>query len=134
MNGRHATLLERFFNRQVEIRGIDADEDVRRIGQQTLFQAVANARDFPIVFEHLDITAHRQFFEGIPGIEPLPLHFWAANAVKKSIGQTRLEGLDQMTRQQVAGRFAGNHGDAHDTAGSHRMMPRRETARKSRIG
>ena len=37
-------------------------------------------------------------------------------------------------RKAFAGRFAGNHGDAHDTAGSHRMMPRRETARKSRIG
>ena len=28
----------------------------------------------------------------------------------------------------------GAHGDASDTAGGHRIMPRRETARKSRIG
>ena len=134
VDGRNATLFKGFLQRQIEIWRIDTDENIRRIGQEAFLEIAPDPRNFPVVLEHFDIPTDREFFQRIPDIKALPLHFRPANAVEPRVGKACFEGLYEMARQQVAGRLAGNHGDAYDTAGGHRIMPRRETARKSRIG
>ena len=125
--------FERFLKTKIEVRCINADEHVRRIGEQAALQLAAYTRYLAIVLEYLDVPANSQAFERIPCIETTPGHLGPANTEKLGIRQSRLERFDQMTRQKISRRFARHHGDANHP-GSHRIMPRLETARKSRIG
>ena len=133
MNARNSALLERFFERQIDVGRIDADEYVGRFRQQTAFQIIANPGDFPVMPEHFRVTANRQLFEREPDVEALPRHFRPANPVEHGSRQFCLERLYQMAGEQISRSLAGDHGDTDD-AWCHRMMPRRETARKSRMG
>ena len=75
MDGRNTVLLEDLFQPQVEVRRVNADEDVRRISQKTTLEVAPDAEDFAIMPEHFDVTADGQLLERMPGVEASPTNF-----------------------------------------------------------
>ena len=110
MHGRHAGLLQRSLEAEVEIRRIDTDEDIRAQIEQTLLQLATNAGNFTVMLERIPVAHDRQLAHRPPAIHTLRLHARPADAVKNGTGKLLLQGGDQMTAQQVAGGFARHQG------------------------
>ena len=115
VNGTDAGGLEIRLQPEVEIGCIDSDKEVRLEIEQALFQLPADPGNLAVMLECIPVTHDRQFFHRPPAVEPLRLHFWAANAIKHHIGQLLFQRLDQLTGQQVAGGFSGHHGNTKGT-------------------
>jgi hypothetical protein len=86
MNGRNAALLECLFQPEIEVRRVNADEHIGRISQQAAFEVRADGGDLAIVPEHLDVAAHRQLLERMPGVEAQPEHLRTADAENTAFG------------------------------------------------
>jgi len=134
MDAPNTVPLELSFENQIEIRRVNADKDIRWVGQQPSLEVAANRGDFTIVAKHLGIPADRQFFQRMPGLETHAEHSRPANPEEDGAGKPGLECLHQLAGEQVAGRFSGDHGDPDRHRHGHRMMPRFDTARKSISG
>ena len=133
MDGGDAALLERRLQTQIEIRRVDPDEHVGRIGKQPARQLAADGGDFAKAAENLGIAANRQGLERIPGIKTHAKHFRTTHTKEDGVRQLRPECLDQLAGQEVARCLPGDQGDP-DGQSRHRMMPRFDTARKSMSG
>ena len=95
-------LFERTLKPQIEIRSINADEDVRRLGEQTFLERIPDAGNLAIVPKDLGITAYGQFFEWEPRLETLSVHLRSADSVEPSGWQARLQRCDQVASEQVS--------------------------------
>ncbi len=77
-----------------------------RVLKQAAAQLAADADDFEIVPEHLEIAAHREFFEREPHVHAGGFHARTADADDVERGQVLAQGEDQLAAEQVARRFA----------------------------
>lgn len=111
MNGRHTGRLHAGFQAEVEIRRVDADEDVRTLAFQAFFQLTPDTGNAPVIFQRIPVPHHRQLAHRPPAGHALPFHTRAADAVEDGTGQFRLERRDQMRTQQIPGGFACHQGD-----------------------
>ena len=75
MNTGNAALLEGFFERQIEIRCINADEYVRRIGEQAAFELAADPGNFTVVLQRFDVAKYGELSSGYQASKPLPVIF-----------------------------------------------------------
>ena len=83
------------FDAQVEIRGVDTDEDVRAGVDQGGDQALAATQQFGQAAEHFDQPHHRETLHGEIGSQALRLHQRTTHANELGIGMTGLEGLHE---------------------------------------
>ncbi len=120
---------------QIEIRRVDADEQIGRLAQKMLSQRPADAQDGGQAAHGLHVAAHGQGFHGEQGVHTGGDHFRAADALEAGPWQPRLKRPDEMAAQQIARRFSRHDADAHLVHGrfgeAQRMMPRVERSRKS---
>ncbi|MNF31712.1 hypothetical protein D3C84_124800 [compost metagenome] len=100
------------FEAQVEIRRIDADEQVRFGVDQGLEQASASRQQLRQAAEHFDQAHHRQALHGEIGTQALGLHERAADTDELDLWMTGLQGLHQAGTENVAGGFACHQRDA----------------------
>ena len=82
------------------------------IGEQALLEVTPQTKQFRQMLEHLRITADRQLFHRVPGIEALRLHLGPADSDEGDIRQTYLQGLQEMRTELVAGGLAGDDANA----------------------
>ena len=80
LDGRDAGPPQLFRERQVEIRSIDADENLRPDLSQFAQQALADTQDLPQVTQHFGIAADGEFFCRPACLEARCLHFRPADA------------------------------------------------------
>ena len=66
MNGGDACALQCFFERQIEIGRIDADEERWSLLQHAVSQPAPNAENFTKAFKHFNVAAHGELFHRIP--------------------------------------------------------------------
>ena len=69
MHGGNAGGLEPVFERKVEIRRVDADEDARPLLQKKGADARTDAQQFGQVAQHLDVAVDRQFFARVDRLD-----------------------------------------------------------------
>ncbi|MCY1215477.1 hypothetical protein D9M72_273240 [compost metagenome] len=100
---------------EVEVRCVDADEDVGAFVDQGLDQPLAPTQQLRKATEHLHQAHDRQALHGEIGLQPFGLHARAANADELDVGMARLERLHQGRAEDIAGRLAGNQRDAQGT-------------------
>ena len=136
MDAVHAARLEFPLKVEIEIGSIDADKNIRRIGQQAGAGCPSNSRNAVVVLERIDITKDRQFIHRRPDIKTAGRHLRPADAEKYRVGNPRPDRLDQVPRQLVTRRFASDHRHPQTTScrQAHRMMPRCDWSRKSTSG
>ena len=130
MDGLDTGVLEVFFEPEIEIGRIDADEDVGPDVEQALLELTANAGNLAVVLQRVDIAHDRQLLERPPGVEALALHLRPADAVEHGIRQLGPERGNQVAGQEIPGGLARHHRNAYHVA-HQRIMPRFETSRKS---
>ena len=99
VHGFHAGGFQARFQREVEIRRVDADERVGPLRQQPRAQAAAQAQKRGQARQHFQIAAHREFFHGPPGVKALLGHALAANARRAQAGPGSAQGRQQMRAQ-----------------------------------
>jgi hypothetical protein len=99
--------------RQIEIRRIDAAEQVRWIGQQARGELPPQLQQARQVSEHLGQPHDRQLLGAIPGIAAGGPHFRPGDTNETHARCTGLERLNQAGPQRIAGRLAGGDRDAH---------------------
>ncbi len=112
MDRRNAGVLEFPLEPEVEVGGVDADEQIRPVAQHALRQAAADAHDLAVVAQRLCIAAHRQLLHREMRFEALGHHARTADAREFDSRAPRLQRGDQVGSQQIARGFAGHHADA----------------------
>ena len=120
MHGAHAALLQGALEAEVEVRGIDADEDVGLPGQQALAQARAQAQQPRQVAQHFRQPHHRQFAAVVPGLEAGGAHARTTDAGELRVRKAFAQGRHQPGAEQVARGLAGDEGDARRARAGHR--------------
>ena len=101
MSGGVACGLEQSCELGVDNGRIHPDEQIGRLGQQTLTRLITYGDNAPVVAQHLDITPHGQFFVWPPCIKTLILHPWPTNANTMRLGPAQMHALNQQTREQI---------------------------------
>ena len=107
MHSAQASRFQPALHGQVEVRGVDADDDRRMGSKQALEQRAAQAQQPRQVADHLSETKQRQLANVVPGIKALCLHARAADADKARIGIALAQGGNQIGAKLVAGIFTG---------------------------
>ena len=107
-NCRHTGFLQVGLKRKIEIRRINADKQIWRPARKPLLELVANTHDLGKVAQDLDITADCQLLQRKPDIHARGFHARSANALESDIWQALLQCGNQLTAEQVAGRFTGD--------------------------
>ena len=83
-----ALTLEDELHPDIEIRGIDADEEIRWIGDQFTDQLTPHREQARQARQHLDQPHHRQLFHLEQRLDPLLLHAWTGDADELDIWMT----------------------------------------------
>src|SRR5262245_12322599 len=109
MHGRDAMSFEFQFKSEIEVRRIDADKKVGRMGKKTPLQPTADADDLKKMLDHLDIAAHREFLKRKPYLHPRGLHTRPAYPGKMQFRHQLAHRADQLAAQQVARCFASDY-------------------------
>ncbi len=102
MHRLHAAGAQRGLEVEVEVRRIDADEELGPFAQQPGAQLAPDAGDLGVVAQHLDIAAHRQLLLRPPALEAARQHLRAADAHRLHGRPARLQAVEQQPGQQVA--------------------------------
>lgn len=110
MDGADPAALQTRFEIQVEVRRVDPDEQVRRIGKETLLEGPPDTGDLPVMFEHFEIAPHGELLRRPPGLEALPLHARPPDAEELRRRQPLPQGGQQMAGEQIAGGLARHQG------------------------
>ena len=77
-------LFEPGFEGQVEIRGIDTDEYIRLVRQQSITQGCTNPHDLAVAPQQLPAeSVYRQLVVRPPGVEALLGHLRAADSARR---------------------------------------------------
>ena len=113
------------FQRQVEIRGVNADEHCWRIGSQALIELVADSEQFREMAQHFDQPHDRQPLHGHHTRKPLGQHFRTTDTGETGVGIAGLEGSDETGTEQITRQFARNDSNLHR---------RRSSSGRSRCG
>src|SRR5690606_30109569 len=121
VEGRHAGRPELFFQTQVEVGGIDPDEDIRWLGLPATGDIAVNPQQTRQALEGVDIAEHGQRMHGMPHIETGLLHGGPPDAFAAHARQPLLQTLNDPAGQQVARRLSGDQPDADR---HQRTMPR----------
>ena len=107
MHGAHAAPLEPAFHAEVEVRCVDADEDVGSPVEHAPAERLAQFQQARQVGQHFGQAHHRQFVGIEPGVEAGGAHAVAADPGEFRMRETLAQFLDQSGAELVAGGFAG---------------------------
>lgn len=124
-----AGLATALFHTKVEIRGVDADDHVRRCGEQVVHQAGADGEQLPQPPEHFHKAHDRQALHGDQGMKAFGDHFLPTDADKTGVRITFAKGADQAGAKDVTGGFPGHHGDSDRFAADDASAPDNGTVR-----
>ena len=127
MHRRNARGLELPLQAEIEVRRVDADEQVGTVVEEVAPQARADAEDLAQVLQHLDVAAHRELLHGIERARAFGDHPRTGDAVELDIGPALPQRAHQSRAEQIARRLAGDDRDPRPQ----RRMPRVAVARKS---
>src|SRR5712691_10881462 len=94
--------LQPALERQIEIRGVDADEQPRPRRREPAPELPPDPENLRKMPQHLDVAAHRELLHAEPGIEPLSLHFRAADAYTMQIGNALAQRGDEMRPEKIS--------------------------------
>ena len=97
---------------EIEIRRIDADEQVGPLGQQAVAQLLADTKQLGQARQHLQVAAHRELLDRPPGLEAARRHLRAADARRLQARPARAQAVEQQARQQIARGFASDKAQA----------------------
>ena len=111
MDGGDARLFEFFFDVEVEVGRVDADEHVRPRGAHFFNQAFADGEDFGQAFDDFGKPAHGEFFLFVKAFETERGHARAADAGETGVRTAGADGFHQVRAEQVARGFARAQGD-----------------------
>jgi hypothetical protein len=112
MDRRDAGFLQLALQAEVEVRGVDADEDIGALRQQRLGHAAPDPHDLAVMPERLGVAAHRELVHRIVRLEAERLHARPADAGEEDRVAARLQLRHQRRGELVAGGLAGDHSDA----------------------
>src|SRR3569833_908086 len=126
MHSGDAGLLELRFQREIEVRRVDADEHARPFVQEITRDARTDPQQFRQMTQYLDIAVDRQFLARVDRLDAGLDHARAGDAGSLQIWAALLQRGNEVRPQEIAGRFTGDHAQI-----DHRMMPRSARARKS---
>ena len=101
---------------QIEIRGVDADEYIWPLRDQSAHQALAARKELRQSAKHFDEPHHRQPFQRKVGLQPFSLHARTTYADELDIGMLRLQRLHQARAENVTRGFPGNQRDPERSA------------------
>ncbi len=119
MNRFNTLLFEVALKGNVEIRGVDADKNVRLKRGKAAGQIGADMQKATQSAQYLHDTHHRQLFHLVPGLAALGLHQRACHADKAGIGHALLERTDKTGTKNIAGGFSGDQGNRKRTIVNH---------------
>ena len=108
MHGLDAPSAQSGFEVEVEIGRVDADEKIGPFAQQAGLELAADAGDFGVVAQDLDIAAHRQLLLRPPALESTCQHLGTADACSFGAWPSRAQPIEQQPGQQIARRLAGD--------------------------
>ena len=111
VDGGDARLFEFFFDVEVEVGRVDADEYVRPRGAHFFNQAFADGEDFGQAFNDFGKPAHGEFFLFVEAFETERGHARAADAGETGVRTAGADGFHQVRTEQVARGFARAQGD-----------------------
>lgn len=115
MDGANTALLEAAFQRDVEVRRIDADKHVRPQFAEAAGEILADLQQAWQTLKHFHHAHDRQLFHFVPGFAAFGLHQRAGDANKTRVGDLRLERADQTGAENVTGGFSGDQSDSQWT-------------------
>ena len=113
MHGAHAALLQPTFDAEIEVGGIDADEDIRLPTQHPLAKLFAQTQQARQMRQYFGQAHHRQLAGIEPGVHARRTHGVATDTGELCIREMLPQCLDQAGAELVAGGFAGAKGDSH---------------------
>jgi len=133
----YARRLEICFKIKIEIRRIDGYKYRGAFPEEMFFQLAPDADDLAVMPQHLDITPHREFFQGKQRLDAGGHHVLAADADESCSRHTFAQSLHQCPAQQIARGLTRNNSDQRTRRffpwrhGGQRMMPRPGVARNA---
>ena len=107
-----AVLLEAAFEAEVEVRRVDADEDVGALLQSTFVYSAPHGQQARQMAQHFDQTHHAQTLGRIPLVEAGCRHLRAAHAAEAGVREARAQAGDEPGAEQIAGTFTGDEDEA----------------------
>ena len=113
MHRANAPLAQAFFQAEVEIRRIHADEDIGLFLQKAIPQLAPDTPQAEYTLEHFQVVAmHRQQLAGPQHLKTLLRHARPANAAGLPLRPVLAHALQQQAGQQIARGFASDHANA----------------------
>jgi hypothetical protein len=106
LHGRNARSLESRCDGQVEVRGINADEDVRTLAQQALYQSAPEPQKSPQVRQHLGKAHDRELLCAVPGLAAGRAHARPANAEELRFWNACAYRVHEARAESIAGGFS----------------------------
>ena len=124
MQAAHAGALQSCLEAEVEVRGVDSDEQRHALGDETPVERAAKRDELRQPRQHFDESAHGKRFERIPRLAAGRLHPGTRDADEARLRQSRPHGADQRGGQRVARGFAGDDADRHAAGPRERVVHR----------
>ncbi len=100
-----------FFERQIEVRRVDADEHLGPRCDHAVAQRATKTQQPRQMPQHFDVAAHRQLAYVMPGIEAGADHAVAADADAVHFWRSLQDFGNDGRCEQIAGRFARDERD-----------------------
>ncbi len=113
MNGGNTRTLQTPFQTEIEIRRVDADEDIRPRACEVSREISAQTQQSWQMSQHLDEAHDRKFLDGVQRVTAYGLHAHAGNTFELRIGKQFTQRFDQAGTEQISGGLARDDGDAH---------------------
>ena len=146
MHRPHAGALELRFDAEIELRRVDADEELHARGDELAHELAPQRKNPGQPRQDLDEPATDNFSSGNHGSQPAACILGPATPTNRACGSRSRTARISVAASASPDGFAGDDADGHATGllsrirqrvpriGAHRMMPRPGSARNSTSG
>ena len=113
MRGDNPAAAQAPLQSQIEVGGIDTEEEIRWIGHEMVVDAPAYPQQLRQALQRLDEAHYRQALHRHHAAQALSLHQRPANALDYQARAAGMQGSQQPGAEYVPGGLAGEHANTH---------------------
>ena len=131
MNGPDPGAAQRELEREVEVRGVHADERIGRIAGEPPGQTPPDGDQLQVAADDLEQPHDRQALHRIQGLAAERRHARPRDALEARFGNAGPDRFDEPACEHVPGRLAGDDGEPQGASPSPPLLIARSRARKT---